>query len=217
MSTSAAQSGRRAAAEAAHIAEFGHLGGISIKIEGLKELDDVLRILSTDTAWRIGRKALRRAAWAIQGHAQLLVHSISGALAGSIIVKVGRKANHYASMAIQAGRWGAKDDPFYAGMVEYGHKKVSQSTRMLMGVKKRYEAELSRMSRREGRVFIRNKLASMPWPEEVEFGSRRVPAHPYLRPAFDYEKNQALAIIMASIREDLERRHSSSSLGGEAA
>jgi len=212
-------------------------GTVTFKVEGLVELDAALQRLGTDTANRVGRKALRAAAVPIRGHAESLLHSITGALAGSIVVRAGRVVKGYASMAVSAGRWGKKDDPYYAGMVEFGHKKVSEDTRKIMWIRKKFAVFLKGKNKRsmEYRGFIRNQLAAYEArvveiasgmnrqrqkefveamarkdriAEQAEFGSMRVPPHPFLRPAFDYQKNQALAIIMVTLREELEKQQS---------
>lgn len=39
----------------------------------------------------------------------------------------------------------------------------------------------------------------------VEFGTSKMPARPYMRPAFDTKGNEALALVMALIRYGIER------------
>ena len=201
-------------------------GTVTFKVEGLVELDAALQRLGTDTANRVGRKALRAAAAPIRGHAESLLHSITGALAGSIVVRAGRVVKGYASMAVSTGRWGKKDDPYYAGMVEYGHSKVQRKFRsrmrsMLIGfsidargrqqsaIEQAFASTLRGKPLWERHEFVEGKKAELRASlYEAEFGSRRVPAHPFLRPAFDYQKNQALAIIMVTLREELEKQQS---------
>jgi len=40
----------------------------------------------------------------------------------------------------------------------------------------------------------------------VEFGTRHAPAHPFMRPAFDTEKDAALAAITRKLAEGLEKK-----------
>jgi len=39
----------------------------------------------------------------------------------------------------------------------------------------------------------------------LEFGTSRMPARPFLRPAFDARSNEALGIFMDRLRENIER------------
>jgi HK97 gp10 family phage protein len=92
---------------------------VDIAIDGLSDLNDLLQQLPAKIEANVLRGGLRAGAVVIQQEAKRLVHDVSGALAASIRVTTKIKNGTSYALVI-AGKHKAKDDPYYAHMVEFG-------------------------------------------------------------------------------------------------
>lgn len=82
-------------------------------------------------------------------------------------------------VTVRKGRYGG-EDAYYARWVEKGHK------------------------------FVPRKKKGVPWKAhraaaELEYGNARVPAHPYMRPAYESRKGAAVEAMTKKLQEQLRR------------
>ena len=112
----------------------------------------------------------------------------TGLLYNSIIVKRleeesdGNVPQVY-KVTVRAGRGGA----FYWRFVEFGHRFVPRNTKV---------------SKKTGRKigWKAHRRAA-----ELEYGTASAPAFPYMRPAFESKKAEAVNVMTNTLREQLER------------
>ena len=90
-----------------------------LTLEGLSDLNALLQDLPARIEANVLRGGLRAGAVEIQKEAIRQVNPVSGALAASIRVTTKLK-NGWSSALVIAGKHKAKDDPYYAHMVEFG-------------------------------------------------------------------------------------------------
>lgn len=165
----------------------------SFRIEGLKGVIDTLKSLPPELVSRRGgpiRTALRKAAKVIQDEAKLNVRNIvaepnlggvptrsTGALEKSITIKRRRP------------RAGVNGEVFTVGISKvkgtYGDTKKN---------------------RRSGKVG--NQYDQLPptfYAWFLEFGTERMRAHPFMRPAFDAKKQEAVDTFVTETNKGIER------------
>jgi len=82
------------------------------------------------------------------------------------------------------------DDAYYAGWVERGHKFVPRNPNV------------------DPRTGGRFGWAAHRAAAEIEYGSARVPAYPYMRPAYESKKGAATEAMTKKLREQLQRNAS---------
>ncbi len=162
--------------------------GITVHIDGLKELDEAFtRMADPARVKKIIRKALRKGAEveraAIQERAPERPDLPSGtalppgALKGDIEVHATTDGDNLA-ITIGPGKY----TKHAAGWVEYGHQ-------MVVGGKRRLD--------KKGRIRGNGRLVKVNGTTVSQ-----VPAHPFIRPAFDATATAATDAIVESLTED---------------
>lgn len=120
-----------------------------------------------------------------------LAHKKTGVLYNSIIVKRieedsdGGKRQVYL-VTVRSGRFGG-DDAFYWRFVERGHKFVPRN---------------KKVSKKTGRTIgwkAHRKAA------QLEYGTASAPAYPFMRPAYESKKAQAIDVMTRTLAEQIAR------------
>jgi HK97 gp10 family phage protein len=120
-----------------------------------------------------------------------LAHKKTGVLYNSIIVKRitedsdGGKRQVYL-VTVRNGRYGG-DDAFYWRFVEDGHKFVPRN---------------KKVSKKTGRTIgwkAHRKAA------QLEYGTASAPAYPFMRPAYESKKAQAIDVMTRTLAEQIAR------------
>ena len=176
-------------------------GITSTGVQGLEELLRRLDQLPVGLARQIARPALEAAGEVIQAAAEASVPRKTGELAEDIIVVVKVSGDLRENMVEvgpgypgpgmktrkrgkYAGRADSTTSPgIYGRFVEGGHGMAGYSWASRFGSAKQ--------RRRTGR--------------QIELGSHDVPPHPFLRPAFEASKDEAIAVLTEHTREALNR------------
>ena len=159
---------------------------VSMRVEGFKELESALLDMSRATARNVAIRALRRAAEPIREQAERLAPVRQGNLARSIVAsprvknRVG-KAEYAAAMAGGLG----KDAAVSAMRAARRAKGSSSIVEMHVGP-------------RTGVGVIR-------YAHLIEFGSSQMPAQPYMRPAWDGQKDNALARLRDDLATEIKK------------
>ena len=168
-------------------------GGITFRVEGLKELEQGLMRLQGRIATQIGRRVLREAGKIVLEDTLRFVPVLTGALRASIRMKAGRKRQNFISQLVETAAGLFKGKTYYGGFVEFGHSKASRKQRERWRSQRRTE---------DG---SKKKWAAMNL-EEAEFGSMRVPAQSFIRRGLASAKGTVLALIEGGLRNELEKR-----------
>ena len=146
---------------------------------------------ATDTVTRsAGEQTLRAAGFAgaevfrDEARANAAAHRRTGVLHDNIIVKrldeEATSTRQAYLVSVRTGRFGANGDAFYWRWVENGHSFVR------------------RRKKRQSLVSARKASA-------LEYGSATVPAHPFMRPAFEAKKRAAIAAMTAKLAEEIAK------------
>ena len=165
----------------------------NIKVEGLKELSDALQKLPEAIAKNALRGSVNAAAAVIRDEAKRLApvmpeampsHQPPGTLKRSIIVKqIPEKSSVIQQTFYVTVRQGKKyqaqgkkgnksQDAYYAKWVEFGH------------------------------FFVPPKAAGISWKKHRQQNQAKfVPAHPFLRPAFESKKEEAVQALKAYLEK----------------
>lgn len=175
-----------------------------LTVTGITGLDEVLRRLDQipyALATQVAREGLEEAGEIIQKAAESSAPRRSGELAEDIIVSVRvtgdlrgnmvRVGPGYPGPGLKTrkrGRYAGQQDSssspgIYGGFVERGHGMAGYSWRSRFGSAKQ--------RRRTGR--------------QIELGSHDVPPHPWLKPAFDSSKEEAVQALLDRTKEALDR------------
>ncbi len=151
-------------------------------MEGLRELDKALAEMSKATARNVLKRALIKAAEPIADKARQLVPKDTHALERSIIAS--------SKLANPVGK------AEYAAAMKAGKGKSAAAGAM-------------REARREagGEFFAEISVGpgQLPHAHLVEFGSSKMAAQPYLRPAWDAHKVDALDAISGELKSEIDR------------
>ena len=140
---------------------------VTIKIEGLQQLGERMRKLSSDVALKTSRAATNAAAQ---------------------VIKKKAKANITASPSVRTGR--LRD----AVIV----KKVPKS-------QEQYTSEHLVTVRGRGKKGTKAATNSAPYAHFLEWGTIKMPAEPFLRPAMDSGKDEALKAMADKLRQRIEK------------
>lgn len=120
-----------------------------------------------------------------------LAHKKTGVLFNNIIVKRivedsdGGKRQVYL-VTVRSGRYGG-DDAYYWRFVEDGHKFVPRN---------------KKVSKKTGRTIgwkAHRKAA------ELEYGTATAPAYPFMRPAYESKKGEAIDVMTRTLTEQIAR------------
>lgn len=162
---------------------------VSVKVEGLKELDRALGELTKATARNTLTRVLKKAGEPIRAAAQAGAPVDTGALRESIIVSTKKPVGH-----------SAKDRAFSEAM-------KGGATRKEAGKAARFAAKGADEAFAEafvGPVRQRTKQAAIKTIVQ-EFGSESQPGTPYMRPAWDSQKMNALNVIKAELGKEIDK------------
>lgn len=174
----------------------------TFEIVGAQALGKQLEGLTDKLRGSVIRKALKRAADPIHRAALIKVPEKTGALADALIVTTfwnKRAGTLGATIGVSPKSAYFKKNQFYAGFVEYGHRIGKR----IKGV----ERAINRI-RRGRKSFGQQRLSEIETDAlRTEFGDtrNRVPAYPFIRPAWDENKDKAAAIIVTEIKAGIER------------
>jgi homoserine dehydrogenase len=120
-----------------------------------------------------------------------LAHKKTGVLYNSIIMKRVEEESDGAQrqvylVTVRKGKYGG-DDAFYSRFLQDGHKIVPKN---------------KKISKRTGKKigWKAHRRAA-----ELEYGSRTVPAYPFIRPAYTSHRTQALDAMTTMLQELLQR------------
>jgi HK97 gp10 family phage protein len=150
-------------------------GGITVKIDGLKEIEAALKTLSKSTARRVQQRVLMKRAEPIRDAAKAKVPVRTGALKAGIIATTKRPRGHKTAAAQAfAGAGGGK-----AGRAA---AKAAGGT--------------------PAEVFV--VTPRLPQAHMVEFGSVNNRPQPYLRPAWDALKHGTLDGIAKDLWAEIQ-------------
>jgi HK97 gp10 family phage protein len=164
-------------------------GKVTIRVDGLKELDKALGELTKATARNTLTRVLKMAGEPIRAAAQAGAPVDTGALRESIIVSTKKPVGH-----------SAKDRAFYNAM-------KSGATRKQAGMAARTAQKGADEAFAEafvGPVRQRTKQAAIKTLVQ-EFGSETQPGTPYMRPAWDTQKMTALEIIKSELGKEIDK------------
>lgn len=159
------------------------MGGFSVDILGLKELDAKLSEMSTEMSTKIVRKALRAGGKVMQeaiaeaapvkaDTARGGTSLPPGTLKSDIIVTLGRDDEGSPAAIVGPGKYTAH----VANFVEYGHRQVTG-----------------------GYSNIKNGKASGPGKS-----TGQVPAYPFIRPAYEATREASVEAMITSLRNGVE-------------
>lgn len=172
---------------------------VTVKVEGLKQLGDRMKTLSEDVNKRIARAATAAGAAVIKKAAQDLVPVRTGALKKGIVVKripkseSGLTSEHIVTVSSrQMKKYAAKSR---AAVVEL-HGPIAPQ----ISNGKTYRAK-KLLGRKESYV----SLGDFFYAHFVEYGTSRMAAKPFMRPAFDQNKGRAVDAIKDRIAKRLAK------------
>lgn len=160
---------------------------IRVSVSGLRELDQALGLLPKATARNVLKRTLDKAAQPIVDEAKQLVPVKTGALRDSIIAstrvknKVGA-AEYSAAMRAGLGKQAARSALIAARRANRGQGSFAE---VFVGPKRG------------------GKWGVIRYAHIVEFGSVKDAPQPYMRPAWDGNKDQALSIIKAELGSEI--------------
>ena len=149
--------------------------------EGFAELAKRMRELPDLLARKSLRGAVNAGASVIKKEAQLRAPKLTGALAKNFYQKQIREASTVLSQTFYVG--------VRSGLARYAKNKANKK------------------AGRAGKVY-KDSGATFYW-KFVEFGTSKMPARPFLRPAFESRKNEAVDAIGNKIRDELEKHRRS--------
>lgn len=162
---------------------------MKITVTGLSDLSRRLRVLPQNVQRVALIKGVKAAAEPIAARARALVPVDTGLLGRSIQIRFRKRG--VTRVEAEVGVFSrtrrvkgatVKDDPYYAMWVEFGHTiGVRKSQRALVG-----------MTREQARSF------------QDKYGAR-VAARPFLRPAFDSYRGQAVDRIAEAVNVEIEK------------
>lgn len=155
--------------------------GVTVSLEGLRELDAALGELGKATGKNVLRRAARAALEPIAEEARSLVPVDSGALRDSIVVS-SRLANGQAKLRYSAAMFARQGrDAAVAAM----------------------RNELRANGRSTVEMFI--GAGQLPHAHLIEFGSAKNAPRPYLRPAWDAGQNKLLGDLKEILGGEIEK------------
>ena len=184
---------------------------IKFDIEGLPQLAQRLDTIATVVAGPIAKQGLELGGEIIAAQARANIHSVTGRLEDDVVIVVrvyqeatesyaligpGWNPEGFTRTRQRRGRW-ANEAPapdqttnpgLYGKFVETGHRDAGEGLAHNLDYQR---------ARREAKK--RGEKANT-----AEFGTLTTPPHPWLGPAFEARKEEALEVIAESIRAQLE-------------
>lgn len=154
------------------------MANLSVKVTGLKELGQALENLGRKTKNKLGAKAMRKGGAIIRDQAR--------ANAPMLKEKVPHRKRGTLKKAILAST------------------KVNKSgnVRTKIYVRKLKEGKIEEFKAKSGKSGAKNPNDPYYW-RFVEFGTSKMPAQPFLQPAFSAKKEQAAREVITTLRNDI--------------
>lgn len=172
---------------------------VTVKVEGLRELGERMRGLSEAVNKKIARAATAAAAGVIKKAAQQKVPVDTGTLKKGIVVKrippgeSGRTSMHMVTVSTREMRkYAAKSR---AAIVEL---QGPIAPRMVNG-------KLVTARKLLGRKDSYESFGDLFYAHFIEFGTVKMSARPFMRPAFDQNKERAVEVMKATLARGIER------------
>lgn len=154
------------------------MANLSVKVTGLKEIGQALENLGRKTKNKLGAKAMRKGGAIIRDQAR--------ANAPMLKEKVPHRKRGTLKKAILAST------------------KVNKSgnVRTKIYVRKLKEGKIEEFKAKSGKSGAKNPNDPYYW-RFVEFGTSKMPAQPFLQPAFSAKKEQAAREVITTLRNDI--------------
>lgn len=172
---------------------------VTVKVQGLRDLGDRMKTLSEDVNKRIARAATAAGAAVIKKAAQNLVPVKTGALKKGIVVKripkseSGLTSEHIVTVSSrEMKKYVAKSR---AAVVEL-QGPIAPTT---------INGKTYRAKKLLGRKESYTSLGDFFYAHFVEYGTAKMPAQPFLRPAYDQNKERAVEAIKDRIEKRLKK------------
>lgn len=170
---------------------------IQTKLLGAKELSRAMRGLPKTMQRKLLMQGLRAGAKIFQSAAKANVPVDSGALRRSIKVRVGKvRTKGDKSVVVITGKSMFEGKTFYGAFVEYGHGLGKRSRGVALAQERRS---------RSGQAGDGSAVAGDT--------RKRVPARPFMRPAFDTAKATASYVALKHIQVAVERAAENGGVG----
>lgn len=157
---------------------------ISVKVQGLKELGKKMQDLGRKTSNRIAAKAMRQGG--------IIVRDTARAKAPVLAQNVPHRKRGTLKKAITTRT-----------KIRKGGK-----TETIIWVKKPTSGQISRFKGKSGRSGAYNPNDPFYW-RFVEFGTSKMAARPFLRPAFEQSKQQAANVIISTLKTEIHKEANS--------
>ena len=153
-----------------------------IKFEGMKELREALGHISKDLQLRAARSAVGSAAGVVRKEAKRVAKAQNLEMSGALLENI----------AIKRRKELLPSQITYEVMVRHGKKA------------KRAKKVVSRNRRGIVNKFTVSYENDPFYWFMHEFGTSKMPARPFMRPAFEAKKQEALDVMAARIRKNIE-------------
>ncbi len=175
----------------------GAEGGF-VFVKGLKEIQAKLKALEPKLAKKVVRAALKKSAEPILHAARSKAPVDTGFLVSSIKLTTAlsrRKGTMTVRVGTSKGFY--KGDDFYASFIEFGYRRGARRTKTQLGLPdaRQLPNQIAFTVAKYTSKVQRAVNNQRPW----------VPAQPFLRPAYDENKERALNILTTEILSGIER------------
>lgn len=170
----------------------GRASGSSIKVHGLRETVQKLQGLSAALVGKNGgpiRKALFQAAKVIEIEAERLSPKATGRLERNIIKMRNRNPRATQGAPVELYHVGVR------GGGAYGARRRQRARKKVLGA--------GGSARQAQRAAVADDKDAYYW-RFIEFGTAKMPARPFLRPAFDSKKEEAVRVFAAILKRDVD-------------
>lgn len=176
---------------------------VEVRIDGLRELEQNLKFLREQFGVKTGGiiiRGLRVGARIVRDDARRRVLRVPPNLVpsglkvnGKLLVRKGRKLTR---------RLRSLENLLRGNIVEHAIPTASR----IAGGKPTVLVRVRNhgYTRRDGKIFFNRPGSSPGWWWWLEFGTSRMPARPYLRPAFESKKHEALHASIAHMRKEID-------------
>ncbi|MCR5875169.1 hypothetical protein LRS10_13810 [Phenylobacterium sp. J426] len=156
---------------------------VKVRVEGLRDLDAALAELNKATARNVLQRALLKAADPVHQEAVRLAPERSGVLKSKIRKSTRKPKGHQSKAAFAAAmKRGATRREAVAAQRAFNRENPARFAEVFVGVE-------------EG--------VAQAWPQEL--GTAKHPPQPYIRPAMEAKWGEALEIMKAEVRPEIEK------------
>lgn len=156
------------------------MANLSVKITGLKELGQTMEALGRKTRNKLGAKAMRR---------------------GGVIIRDQARAN---APVLQEKVLHRKRGTLRKAIIASTKPQKDGSVRTIIFVRSLKNSKVLEFKSKTGKGGAYNPHDPFYW-RFVEFGTSKMPAQPFLQPAFTSKKEQASREIITTLRDDILR------------